>query len=276
MITITPLEPTFGARVEGIDLSKPLSAGAIDAIHGALMRHKVIFFSQERLLEPAAQRDFAACFGTLHVHPLYPTAPDAKEVIVLDFGPDNPFSEEPWHSDVTFAPEPPMGSVLQSVITPDVGGDTMWADMVAAFEALSAPMRAFFEGLRGVHDILRGFPLPADATEEQRAASRRGAEKYPPIEHPMVRTHPVTGEKALFVNEAFTSHIAGLAPDESRAILDFVYRHISHPRFQLRHRWRQFDIAFWDNRNTQHYVLADYMPRRRRMHRATILGDRPV
>ena len=162
------------------------------------------------------------------------------------------------------------------MIIPDVGGDTIFADLGAAYDALSAPVKTLLSGLSARHDFAKSFRRDEFATPEYAAKWDRTRQTHPPVLHPVVRTHPETGEKGLFVNEGFTLAIEGLAADESRALLDFLFLHSRKPEFTYRHHWRGGDVLFWDNRITQHYAVADYWPRRRRMHRATILGDRPV
>jgi taurine dioxygenase len=273
-LAVTPLNPTFAALVENVDLSRQQSEHTIAMIRGALVEHKLLVFRGQRIT-PVQQRDFAARFGSLHVHPLLNHDDDLKEIIVLDYDRDRPPEPDEWHTDVTFIETPPLGSILYGAVIPETGGDTLFADLAAAYAALSAPVRALLHGLRATHDFQKSF----------RASTYYGADNAkwdsarknnPPVSHPVVRTHPESGIKSLFVNEGFTTAIEGLQADESRALLDFLIRHQAKPQFAYRHRWQAGDVLFWDNRATQHMVVADYWPRHRRMHRATILGDRPV
>ena len=272
---VTTLTPTIGAVVEGVDLSKPLDAEQFEEIHQALLKHQVIFFEDQHIT-PVQHRDFAARFGALHTHPLYPGVPEAPELFILDNHKDNPTDNDSWHTDVTFIQTPPMASILYAKLLPPEGGDTIWSNMRAAYEALSPPFRQFLSSLDGVHDFARGFP------QRGIVAEGAGAEKHakavaenPPVLHPVIRTHPETGEDGLFVNFGFTDRIKGLRRKESDAILNMLFEHIQKPEFLVRWRWKENAIAFWDNRVTQHYAVNDYLPHRRIMNRATVLGDRP-
>jgi taurine dioxygenase len=269
------LTPTIGAVIEDIDLSGRLGDEEIAQVRAALLKHKVIFFVDQHIT-PQQHRDFAARFGALHTHPLYPGVSEAPELFVLDNHAGNPTDNDSWHTDVTFIETPPLGALLYAKLLPDEGGDTVWADMRAAYEALSAPFREFLSTLDAVHDFARGFPAKrtvAQAAGEKKYAS--ALEEHPPVKHPVIRTHPETGADSLFVNYGFTSKIAGLRHKESEAILNMLFAHIQKPEFQVRWHWTPNAIAFWDNRVTQHYAVNDYLPARRIMHRATVIGDKP-
>lgn len=275
-LSIKPLSPAIGAIVGGLDLSQPLSAFAAERVTQALVTHHVLFFEGQDV-SPAQLRDLAKNFGDLHIHPIYPHVSDVPEIIVLDTGTHNLPDNDNWHTDVTFIQTPPLGAILAARELPPFGGDTSWASTIAAYEALSAPMQQFLAGLTAEHDFVKSFPLErwgsGDADAEARWHEARA--KNPPVHHPVVRTHPVSGRRGLFVNEGFTMRIDGLKPNESDALLRLLFAHVSRPEFTVRWRWKLGDVAFWDNRLTQHYALADYLPARRVMHRATILGDRP-
>ena len=273
-LQIERLTAAIGARVRGIDLAVTPDAATVATISAALVEHHVLFF-EGQTLTPDRQRAFARQFGELHIHPIYPTVPDVPEIIVLDTGDHNLPDNDNWHTDVTFIQTPPMGAILAAVELPPVGGDTSWASTIAAYEALSAPFRAFLNGLTAIHDIVKSFPFDrwGAGNEEQWNAARRN---NPPVVHPVVRAHPVSGRKGLFVNEGFTTRIRELSPTESDAVLRLLFAHVAKPEFTVRWRWKAGDVAFWDNRLTQHYALADYLPHRRVMRRATILGDRPA
>jgi len=274
-IEVTPVARTLGAVVSGIDLSEELPQAAIERLTELLLEHQVLFF-RNHPITPHAQARFAARFGTLHVHPIYPVLPDLPEIMLIDthpgFLPDN----DNWHTDVTFSTTPPLAGILAAKRLPAVGGDTLWSSSSAAYAALSPRMRDFLEGLTAQHSVAKSFPPerwqndPAFKERYERAVA-----KHPPVNHPVVRTHPVTKRKGLFVNEGFTTHINELSPGESTALLAFLYSHVSRPEFTVRWRWSVDDIAFWDNRCTQHYAIADYLPERRTMHRATVNGDKP-
>ncbi|UVE18729.1 taurine dioxygenase [Pseudomonas sp. LS44] len=273
---ITPLSPALGAVVSGVELRDDLNDATQQAIAQALLDHQVLFF-RDQPLTPQQQARFAARFGDLHIHPLYPNVPEQPEVLVLDTAVTDVADNAIWHTDVTFLPTPALGAVLAAKQLPAFGGDTLWASSSAAYDALSQPLQQLLDGLTATHDFTRSFPLErfgtsADALERYHQVQRQ----HPPLSHPVVRTHPVSGRKGLFVNEGFTARINELAPAESDALLRFLFAHATRPEFTIRWRWQENDVAFWDNRITQHYAVDDYRPTRRVMHRATILGDVPV
>ncbi len=274
-LAVTPLTPTIGAVISGLDLRDDHADAVIGDIRAALLDHKVLFF-EDQDLTPVQQRDFAARFGALHTHPLYPGEESVPEIMILDNHQQNPTDNDHWHTDVTFLERPALGAILHARVLPASGGDTLWASMTAAYEALSPAMKTFVESLSAVHDLAYAFS--ADGIVAQ-AAGRERYEKAkaenPPVVHPVVRTHPETGRNGLFVNSGFTRRIKGLRHEESRALLDFLFRHIQKPEFCVRWRWREGAVAFWDNRCTQHYAVNDYLPDRRVMTRATIFGDKP-
>jgi len=274
-LKITPLTTHIGGLVEGVDLSQPQSDEMVADIRAALLERKVLFFENQNIT-PRQHIDFAARFGALHTHPLYPSIPEIPEMIVLDNHKDNPTDNDAWHTDVTFIETPPLGSLLHAQHLPPVGGDTLWSSMTEAYKVLSPTMQNFLSGLQGVHDFTRSFP------QDRLVAQNAGREKYeearakhPPVLHPVIRTHPETGEPCIFVNYGYTTRIKGMRGAESKALLDFLFAHIQKPEFIVRWRWSPKSLAFWDNRCTQHYAVNDYMPHRRVMHRATILGDKP-
>lgn len=274
-LTVTPLSPTIGAVIGGIDLAAPLDGGAIAEIEFALLNHQVIFFRDQHLTA-AQQRNFAARFGKLHIHPIYPTVPEVEEIIVLDTDQTNPPDNDVWHTDVTFIETPPLGALLYARQLPPLGGDTTWSNSIAAYEALSPAFRQFLDGLTASHDFEKSFPRSRYGnTPEDDARWQATRASHKPVSHPVIRTHPVTGRKGLFVNAGFTTAIDQLSRAESEAVLAVLFAHAAKPEFTIRWQWRENDIAFWDNRSTQHYALADYMPHRRVMHRATIIGDKP-
>jgi taurine dioxygenase len=272
---IVPLSCALGAQIRGVDLSQALSTEHRNAIEQALLQHQVLFF-REQPLTPQQQARFAANFGDLHIHPIYPNVPEQPEVLILDTAVTDVRDNAIWHTDVTFLPTPALGAVLSAKQLPAFGGDTLWASGIAAFEALSRPMQALLDGLTATHDFTRSFPLERFGnTAEDLARWEETRRKNPPLSHPVVRTHPVSGRKALFVNEGFTSRINELEATESEAVLKLLFAHATRPEFTIRWRWQENDVAFWDNRVTQHYAVDDYRPQRRVMHRATILGDAP-
>jgi taurine dioxygenase len=270
-----PLTPAIGAVVEGIDLSAPLRSEDIARIRTALDDRLVLFF-RDQSLTPVEQRDFAARFGTLYTHPFYPGRDEAPEVMILEHDATHRANSDRWHNDVTYLSTPPMGAVLYAQEIPELGGDTLWASMYAAYDALSEPLRQFVSGLRAVHSFAKNFTPERFAALGMEDRRERTYAEHPPISHPVVRTNPATGRKALFVNQDFTSHIEGVSTRESEALLRLLFEHMAQPEFQVRWNWKSGDVAFWDNRWTQHCALADYYPQRRVVRRATILGERPI
>ena len=274
-LTITALGPYIGAEVSNLDLARPLSDAQFEQLYHAMIRHQVLFFRQQPLT-PVQHRALAARFGDLHIHPVYPHAADVEEIIVLDTHDNNPPDNDNWHTDVTFIDTPPAGAILAARHLPDSGGDTLWASGIAAYEALSAPIKTLLSGLQAEHDFTKSFQeFKHRGSEAEHARWKKAVASNPPLLHPVIRTHPISGKQALFVNEGFTTRIVDLTQKESDALLAFLFAHITKPEFQVRWRWQQDDVAIWDNRVTQHYANADYLPQRRIMHRATILGDKP-
>jgi taurine dioxygenase len=274
-LAVRRLTPAIGATVEGIDLAAPLTDADIAEIRSALDEHLVLFFENQSLT-PVVQRDFAARFGPLYVHPFYPGQGDAPEVMILAHDATHRANSDRWHNDVTYLATPPMGAVLYAEDIPELGGDTLWANMYLAYETLSEPLKQLVSGLRAVHSFAKNFtPERFRALGMDDRRDRMYAE-HPPVSHPVARTNPATGRKALYINQDFTSHIEGVSPRESEALLRLLFEHMTQPEFQVRWRWRAGTVAFWDNRWTQHCALADYFPARRRVRRATILGERPV
>ena len=274
-LTLAPLSSALGAQIEGVDLTQPLSLEQRDAIEQALLTHQVIFFKNQSIT-PQQQARFAANFGDLHIHPIYPNVPEQPEVLVLDTAVTDVRDNAVWHTDVTFLPTPAMGAVLSAKQLPAFGGDTLWASGIAAFEGLSKPLQRLLDGLTATHDFTKSFPLERfGSTPEDFARWDQTRKNNPPLSHPVIRTHPVSGRKSLFVNEGFTTRINELSEAESEAILKLLFAHATRPEYTIRWRWQQNDVAFWDNRVTQHYAVDDYRPNRRVMHRATILGDAP-
>ncbi|MBJ3815817.1 taurine dioxygenase [Shimwellia pseudoproteus] len=274
-IHIDALGPAIGASIGGLDLRRALSDNQFEQLYHALLRHQVIFLKGQDI-SPTQQRDLARRFGDLHIHPVYPHAPGVDEIIVLDTHNDNPPDNDNWHTDVTFIDTPPAVAILAAKQLPETGGDTLWSSGIAAWEALSDGVKALLRGLQGEHDFRKSFPEHNYRhSEQEHQRWLRAVADHPPQLHPVVRTHPVSGREALFVNEGFTTRLVGVTPKESEALLGFLFAHITQPAFQVRWRWQVGDVAIWDNRVTQHYANADYLPQRRIMHRATVLGDKP-
>jgi taurine dioxygenase len=264
----------LGAEIHGLDLTKGLNADTFRALEAALIEHKVIVL-RDQDLTTAQHVAISRPFGELEVHPMRPQG-EFPEILVLDNHKDNPvLSTDVWHSDTTFRKNPTKYTILRCQIMPKVGGDTLWADMTAAYDGLSDRFKQMIDGLRAVHDF-KNFRVLFTKSEEDQAKLRRMEELFPNPSHPVVRTHPVSGRKAIFVNPQFTLHIEGLKAAESRAILDVLFAQAQVPEYQFRLRWAPGTIAFWDNRSTQHYAANDYYPERRRMERTAVVGDVPV
>jgi taurine dioxygenase len=266
-ISISPLTPIIGAEISEVDLKTCTSEQAAE-IRAALLEHQVLFFRDQQLSREE-HIDFSRRFGDLEIHPATPKSQPYPEVLHIEHGPESRGSENMWHSDVTWREKPSLGSILRAVEVPEVGGDTLFANMVVAFDRLPDAVKEKIEGGVAVHDIARVFARRLNKTPEELR------EKYPMMEHPVVRTHPETGRSVLFVNGAFTSHIKDMDPAESSELLEELYRSAWNPEVQCRFRWRAGSIAFWDNRACQHFAASDYFPQVRKMDRVTIAGDKP-
>ncbi|ANF58061.1 TauD/TfdA dioxygenase family protein [Halotalea alkalilenta] len=287
--SLTPATPIIGAFVEGIDLSAELDQHKYLALREALNRYQVLFFRDQQL---SRERHVALGrrFGELHIHPhvvgpeghpeIMPIAADENSSLddrAVQRGEKRSVTGDRWHSDVSCDEEPPLGSILYLTKTPPVGGDTLFASAAAAFDALSPAFQRFLEGLTAEHS--------GESTYRRRQGNKplldrsaqgyRNGTDYPRAVHPVVRTHPETGRKILFVNRGFTHAIQELSLDESRDLLELLYRHLERPEFQVRFQWRPNSVAFWDNRSTQHLAIYDYHPHPRYGERVTIKGDRP-
>jgi len=271
---VAPLAPAIGGLVAGLDLAEPLSDSVVAKLKAAVAERHVLFF-EGQTLDPAAQRDFAARFGKLHVHPVYPHVDGVPETTSIETRPDDLPDNDNWHTDVTFIETPPFGAVLTPRILPSSGGDTLWGSNVAAYEALSAPIRKLLDGLTAEHSFETGFPRRRWGVGARKEKWEKAVAANPPVIHPVVRTIE-NGRRGLFVNSGFTARILELTEKESDAVLTFLFAHLAKPEFTIRWRWKLGDVAFWDNRLSTHYATLDYLPETRVMHRAAILGDRPV
>ncbi|MGE4240498.1 TauD/TfdA dioxygenase family protein [Ramlibacter sp.] len=265
----------LGAEVTGVDLTKQLGNADIEALKLAHAEHGVLVFPNQKISSEDLKR-FGRYFGNLSVHPFSTGSADSPELIVYDNKEGNPPAPtDIWHTDETFREAPPMGTALCSKIIPEVGGNTNFASMTAVYEGLSDRWQRFLCGLEAVHDFkpFRGlFPTDKDGIEKM----RRYEDIYPSVTHPVVTVHPVTGRKAIFVNPSFTLFIKGMAEDESRMILEFLYRKTLVHEYQYRHQWQPDMLVFWDNRHLQHSALHDYYPQRRLMERVTVQGTKPI
>jgi taurine dioxygenase len=269
-LSVHPVTPVIGAEILNVDL-EALDESTLEEIRGALMSHCVLFF-RDQDISIQSQKAFGAWFGELVAHPNDPGLEEHPEVMPIHADANSERATgERWHSDVSCDPVPPMGSILRMHTVPENGGDTLFSSMYAAYEALSSRMKELLVGLTAVHD---GGPY---YQEVNRVIGRddKGHE-YPSAEHPVIRTHPVTGRKALFVNEMFTHRIVELPKAESDAVLGFLRKHVQRPDFHCRFRWKPNSVAFWDNRCTQHHAIWDYWPETRSGYRVTIRGEKPA
>ena len=272
-LCLAPLTPTIGAEVSGIDLTQPLASADRAALRQALLDWKVLFF-RDQDITTEQHLDFARNFGALETHPFAPSKQGYPEVLAITHDRDSRGRENTWHSDVTWRECPSLGSILRAIEVPPIGGDTLFADMAAAYEGLTDEVKEKIDGKVALHDFghFRTGLRKAGKSEEEIEAFNKA---YPKVEHPVVRTHPETGAKAIYVNAAFTQAIVGVEKAESDTLLRYLYRRAAIPEYQCRFRWDAGAIAFWDNRASQHYAASDYWPAVRRMERATIIGDRP-
>lgn len=267
---VAPMSATIGAEIRGVDITTDLPDEVIAELYQALVDYKAIFF-RDQPLTPAQHVAFAGRFGALEVHPFIPGNDEFPELVHFEKGADVGGYENNWHHDVTWREVPSKAAVLHAVQVPATGGDTLFADMGAAYDGLDDELKARIDGMVAVHDFMRSF---GSQVPEQRRAEMR--EQYPPMEHPVVRTHPDSGRKMLFVNRVFTSHIVGLEPEESHALIDRLSRRSEILEYQCRFHWTPDAVAMWDNRSCQHYACSDYWPSIRIMERASITGERPV
>jgi taurine dioxygenase len=268
-IRVTPATVAIGAEVSNIDLSRPLGNQQYQEVHDALMAHQVLFFREQKLTLDQ-HKAFGRLFGDLAIHPNTPGPEGHPEILSVHADANSKrIAGERWHSDVSCDPEPPMGSILNLKIVPPVGGDTIFASMYAAYDALSPGMKTYLGSLTAIHDGSMNYG------RTNRLIGADGPKNFPRGEHPVVRTHPVTGRQAIYVNPVFTMAIKDVPENESQAILQFLYEHCSRPHWQVRFRWRPDSVAFWDNRCVQHIAMWDYYPGVRSGYRVTVKGDKP-
>ena len=281
-IAFNAVTPGIGVEISGVQIAR-IDDRDFAAIRRALLDHLVIVFHDQQL-SPQEHLAFARRFGELEPpHPVFAHLPDNPQVSVLENRGNEGVYNDEWHTDVTFRREPALGSILYARVIPEKGGDTLWANMYAAYEALSPVLKRAIDGLSAWHDICGGGPYNRVASYRDIVlAQSNGAQRlagiqreFPPMLHPVVRQHPGTGRKALFVNRSFTTHIDGLSKLESAWLLGLLLEHAEQTGFQMRHRWQVNDLVMWDNRCTQHLATADYAPAHRLMHRVTVQGDRP-
>jgi len=264
---IRPLTSDIGAEIYGVDLREELDAAVVAAIRRALLDHLVVFF-RDQAITPDQHLAFARRFGPINVAPFGPKLDTHPAITVLDqVAPVGGLAAR-WHSDNPYMPNPPLGSVLRAVAMPEVGGDTCFANMYKAYEELSEPMRALVDGLEAAHDLTYTLTRAIDEGLAREHLETMQSQ-YPELIRPVVRAHPETGRRALFVNSNFTSRLVGVSEAESSVLLSFLLNHVRSPEFQCRFRWATDSIAFWDNRAVQHFAVPDYTERRL-MHRVTV------
>jgi len=270
-IQVKPATAVIGVVVSGVDMTLPIPEAQVTDLSYALANHNVLFFRDQPELTPEQQIAFARNFGELHIHPAGPQENAHPEIFVIHTHKDSKLNNGGgWHTDVSCDEKPPLGTMLQIHKTPEVGGDTLFANMYAAFDALSDTMKDLLKGCTAMHQsehIFRG-------RYSDRGVDDTG-KSFPSSEHPVVRTHPVSGRDALYVNRAFTTKLMDFEQAESDALLKFLFTHLEQPQFQVRFQWGENSIAFWDNRCTQHLALWDYWPEERKGNRVTINGERP-
>lgn len=264
--------PSIGAEIGGLDLSRPLSEAEFTAVYAALLEHKIIFF-RDQAITTQQQVSLARRFGELEHNPFRPEREGLPEVQVVKNDRDNPvLSTDVWHADLTFRERPTRFTLLRCVEIPACGGDTLWADMAAAYDGLSPALREFICGLTAVHDF-KNFRVLYTGDAGKREELARLEERFPNPSHPVVITHPETRRRVLFVNRQFTVRIEGLPEPESRSLLEILYAQASIPEYQFRLSWRPGTLAIWDNLSCQHYAVNDYYPQRRHMERVAVAGD---
>jgi taurine dioxygenase len=279
-VTVAPIAGACGAVVGGIDLAADLDDAVIAEIRRAVLDHQVVFFRGQSLA-PERQVAFSRRFGPFSPVPFIEPVAGNPEVIAVareaeesqgfTFG-------SLWHSDFSFLPEPPFGSILHALEVPPYGGDTLWANQVLAFRSLSPGMQAMLEGLTGIHSAVNAYSPKMQAIHDSFSGMtvRTDDAANAVQQHPVVRVHGETGRKALFVSAQYTIGLDGFAPHEAKPILDFLFAHAVRPEFSCRWRWERGDVAFWDNRCLQHMAMADFTGHRRALHRTTVAGEAPA
>ncbi len=267
-IRVEPVTGAIGAEVSNVDL-RDLDDDTFAELHDAWMAHKVLFFRDQALTQDEHVA-YGRRFGELEIHPFIPHPEGFPEIVLLESTPDHQVAAEIWHSDVTWRVEPSLGSILYGRVIPPCGGDTVWADMEVAYDLLDDATKELIDGRSAAHSFVKTFARNKTAEEVAELL-----EKYPEAHHPVVRTHPETGRRCVYVNRNFTERIDDMDPAESDALLERLYQQAQIPQAQVRFRWQPGSIAQWDNRCTQHYAVPDYGGFSRRVERVTICGDKP-
>jgi taurine dioxygenase len=270
LFDIAPLQPNIGAEIGGVDLTRPLDPAVRDGLRAALLAYRVIFFRDQDMTH-TEHIAFGRSFGELEVHPVF-ALPGTPEILPLKA--ENHIANKrgsanaAWHADTTMRQDPSAASILRSRISPAIGGDTVFSNMVLGYDLLDDEVKERIDGLTAFHDAQVFLNYLSDEKRDEVMAD------WPGVEHPVVRVHPETGEKAIYVNSIFTRRITGVAPEESEALLRILFDQVKLPELQCRFAWRTNSVAFWDNRSCQHYGVNDYVGERH-MERVTIAGDVP-
>jgi len=272
MYKVEAITPAIGANISGLSLNKDLSSENIEKIYDALIKHQVIFF-REQNLTPESHLELAKSFGEVDQgHPIYPHVKGFQSIVLLKNDPKNIADTNDWHKDLTFNSNPPFASILHGVNVPKIGGDTIWASMSAAYDNLSGGWKDDLEGLEAIHDMgtfRNDYYLKGGVDSVNNALKKVGSSV-----HKVIETHPISGLKYLNVNQSFTRNILNESQGASDHILQFLFKHMAKPEFQVRFHWQKNSVAIWDNRITQHYAICDYLPNLRRMHRITVINDK--
>ena len=272
---LNKLSPELGAEISGIDLSKDFSEEIQNKIYDDLIEYKVLFFRDQNIT-PQFHVEFAKSFGSIEEpHPVYPHVDGFPEIVLLENDRDNPPDTDEWHTDVTYKNDPPFASILYSKIIPEVGGDTLWSSLSKIYEALPNELKAQIENLRAIHDMgsFRNNYMNDD-NKESSIKLNKGFEEFGNAVHSVVKAHPISSEKFLYINPSFTSQIVGMSTTDSNNLLSYLFNFMCKPEFQIRFKWTPNTLVIWDNRCTMHYAIGDYMPNKRVMHRVTVLNDR--
>ena len=272
---LNKLTPELGAEISEIDLSKDFNREIQNKIYNDLIHHKVLFFRNQNIT-PHFHIEFAKSFGSIEEpHPVYPHVKGFPEIILLENDKDNPPDTDEWHTDVTFKNDPPFASVLYSKITPEVGGDTLWSSLSKIYDALPNELKGQIENLRAIHDMgsFRNNYMNDD-DKESSIKLNKGFQEFGNAVHSVVKEHPISNERFLYINPSFTSQIVGMTTTDSNNLLSYLFNFMCKPEFQIRFKWTPNTLAIWDNRCTMHYAIGDYMPNKRVMHRVTVLNDR--
>ena len=274
-LQINKLSPNIGAEIIGKNIFDNLTTTLCDEIYKELIDNKVIFF-RDQMLSNEQHINFAKSFGEIEPpHPVYPHVDKYPEIVLLENDEKNPPDTDVWHTDVTFKSNPPFASILYSRIIPSVGGDTLWSCLSSIYDALPKDLIKYLETLNAVHDM-GDFRNTYVKKEPLGVAEKlnKGFEKFGSSIHPIIKTHPVTMKKLIYINPGFTNHIVGLNATDSNNLLNYLFSFMNKPEFQIRFKWTENTLAMWDNRCTMHYAIGDYIPHKRKMHRVTILNDK--